>query len=217
MLIKPKIFGAKGFFRIYTKRSGSLGIQCNSYRIIRHYSKVQRCTSEELTLSKGSMHQAKLVRVAQGSVFDVAVWTLRRDSPTYGRHATVVIKLDTKSPYFSFLKDFAHTVICTSLRQCPVFNIVCGACYPSCVAEGIRYDDPSLSVRRHWIHAPYRVVVTEDLALPLFSEIRMSRKKILITGSSWPGRDSMSSINQGKYWVWIVILHLELRMIIFNG
>ena len=50
--------------------------------------------------------QAKLVRVIKGSVLDVAV-DLRSNSPTYGRHCSIVIS-DKNLKSFYIPKGFAH-------------------------------------------------------------------------------------------------------------
>jgi len=59
-----------------------------------------------LHYQKGEFAQAKLVRVVQGRVLDVAV-DIRPDSPTYGKYVSVELSSDNKRLFF-IPKGFAH-------------------------------------------------------------------------------------------------------------
>ena len=52
-----------------------------------------------LHFQKGVYAQAKLVRVVQGAVLDVAV-DLRLESPTYGQHFSIELSSETKKQLF---------------------------------------------------------------------------------------------------------------------
>lgn len=59
-----------------------------------------------LHYQKGEFSQAKLVRVIKGEVWDVAV-DLRRSSPTFGRHVSMLLSEKNKRQFF-IPRGFAH-------------------------------------------------------------------------------------------------------------
>ena len=59
-----------------------------------------------LHYQKDNTAQAKLVRIIQGKVLDVAV-DLRKDSPTYGRHVLIELSEENKRQFF-IPRGFAH-------------------------------------------------------------------------------------------------------------
>ena len=59
-----------------------------------------------LHYQKGSLSQAKLVRVIKGKVLDVAV-DIRQSSPTFGKHVMVELSEDNKRQLF-IPRGFAH-------------------------------------------------------------------------------------------------------------
>lgn len=75
--------------------------------------------------------QSKLVRVSQGSVFDVAV-DLRKESPTYGKWYGVILSAENKLQLY-IPAEFAHGYLV--LEDNTVFNYKCGHIY-SPQAEG---------------------------------------------------------------------------------
>lgn len=166
VLIKPKIFGDERgyFFESYAKKDlEAAGIQCEFIQDNQAFS--SKGVLRGLHYQKESYAQAKLVRVTQGSVFDVAV-DIRRDSPTYGQYATVVLS-DTNHHIFFIPKGFAHGYLV--LSDSALFQYKCDAYYHPAAEGGIRYDDPSLSVPWPSLNTPYQVSA-KDLALPLFNE-----------------------------------------------
>lgn len=116
-----------------------------------------------LHFQKGEMAQAKLVRVAQGKVLDVAV-DLRKNSPTYGKHFSIV--LDDSNNYQLFVpRGFAHGFAVLSKKV--IFCYKCDNYYNKASEGGIVYNDATLNI--DW-HLPQEdIIVSEkDKQLPAF-------------------------------------------------
>ena len=91
----PKRHGDhRGFFsEVYNKRTlAAAGINIDFVQG-NHSLSAERGTVRGLHFQVPPFAQDKLVRVARGSVFDVAV-DLRRGSPTYGQHVSVVLSAE---------------------------------------------------------------------------------------------------------------------------
>ena len=86
--------------------------------------------------------QAKLIRVVQGRIYDVAV-DLRADSPSYGEWFGVELSADNQTQLF-LPKGFAHGYSVLSERAIVQYKV--DAPYKSQAESGIRYNDPDLGV-----------------------------------------------------------------------
>jgi dTDP-4-dehydrorhamnose 3,5-epimerase len=111
------------------------------------------------------MAQGKLVRVARGSVIDVAV-DIRRGSPHYGHHQKVFLS-DENQRMFWIPPGFAHGFI--SLEEHTVFCYKCTNVYSKEHEGAIRWDDPDLNI--DW-GTDHPVVSARDAAAPLFRELQ---------------------------------------------
>ena len=110
--------------------------------------------------------QAKLVRVLQGEILDVAV-DLRKNSATYGQYFSVILSADNKKqlmvPY-----GFAHGFSVLSESASVLYKV--DQLYHKESERGIRYDDRILAI--DWQLEPNEIIVSEkDLILPSFNEI----------------------------------------------
>lgn len=142
IVVEPKAFGdARGFFlETYAEsRYREAGIterfvQANHSRSRRgvlrglHYQLVQP--------------QGKLVSVARGSVFDVAV-DIRRGSPTFGKSYGVVLD-DVTHRQMYVSPGFAHGFVVLS-GECDFFYQVTDYYHPAS-EQGIAWDDPALGI-----------------------------------------------------------------------
>lgn len=164
LVIEPAIFAdERGFFcETYNEeRYRSMGISqkfCQDnmskscYGVIRglHYQ-----------LNPSS--QAKLVSVAVGKVYDVAV-DLRKDSATYGQWFGVELD-DVKRRQFLIPRGFAHGFSVLSPEA--IFTYKCDNLYDKQAEGGIRFDDPDLAI--DWkIPADKRIISEKDLRHPFF-------------------------------------------------
>jgi dTDP-4-dehydrorhamnose 3,5-epimerase len=109
--------------------------------------------------------QAKLVRCARGSVWDVAV-DLRRSSPTFGRWWGIDLSDENHLQVF-VPPGFAHGFCVTSEVADVVYR--CGAYYDAQAERGIAWDSPELAIA--WpTDAP--LLSERDRANPAFSQYR---------------------------------------------
>ncbi len=114
---------------------------------------------------KGEFSQAKLVRVLEGTVLDVAV-DLRKNSPTFGRHLAVELSAENKRQLL-IPRGFGHGF--SVLSETAVFAYKCDNIYNKASEGGIRYDDPALGI--DWkVDANKAILSEKDKVLPLMEE-----------------------------------------------
>ena len=119
-----------------------------------------------LHFQSGEMAQAKLVRVVEGEVLDVAV-DLRPESASYGQWFSILLSAENKLQLF-VPRGFAHGYVV--LSETAEFVYKCDNYYSKAHEGGIRFDDPSLNI--DWNFDLSEVLVSEkDLALP-YLEVR---------------------------------------------
>lgn len=143
-ILEPKVFGdSRGYFMEAWQRADferHIGpvdfLQDNE-------SKSSRGVLRGLHYQQGEWSQAKLVRVIQGRVLDVAV-DLRRTSPTYGRHIVVELS-DENHRQFFIPRGFAHGFLVLSPEA--IFSYKVDNPYHPEAEQCIRYDDPTLNIQ----------------------------------------------------------------------
>ena len=86
--------------------------------------------------------QAKLVRVLEGEVFDVAV-DMRKDSPTFGKWVGVVLS-DKNKRQFMIPRGFAHGFLV--LSEFATFCYKCDEIYHPEDEGGIMWNDPDIGI-----------------------------------------------------------------------
>jgi dTDP-4-dehydrorhamnose 3,5-epimerase len=110
--------------------------------------------------------QAKLVRVIEGSVLDVAV-DIRKSSSTFGKHVAVELTGDNKLQMF-IPHGFAHGFVV--LSDSATFSYKVDNYFTQEYDHGIAFDDKHLSI--NWNLPRKALQLSEkDLNLPLLSEI----------------------------------------------
>lgn len=109
--------------------------------------------------------QAKLLRVTQGAVFDVAV-DIRKGSATYGRHVAVELSAENWTQIYVPV-GFAHGY-CTLTENTEVLYKV-SADYAPAEEGGLIWDDPDLGI--DWpIRAGEATLSARDREWPRFRE-----------------------------------------------
>jgi dTDP-4-dehydrorhamnose 3,5-epimerase len=112
--------------------------------------------------------QAKLVRVLQGEVLDVAV-DIRPDSKTYGAHVAVVLSAENNRQLF-IPRGFAHGFLV--LSDTATFFYKCDNLYNKESEGGLIYNDPTVGI--NWSMNKEDLIISEkDIVLP---ELKNCRK-----------------------------------------
>ena len=142
-ILEPRVFeDARGyFFESYSKaKFEAAGLY---YDFVQdNQSKSSYGTVRGLHFQKGEHAQAKLVRVLEGTVLDVAV-DLRKGSPTYGKHVAVELSAENKRQLM-IPRGFAHGF--SVLSETAIFAYKCDNLYCKESEGGIRFDDPALGI-----------------------------------------------------------------------
>jgi len=163
LVLEPRVFrDDRGFFletfRAEILRSAGVNVafvQDNHSRSVEHTIRALHFQT--------SPGQAKLVRCARGSVFDVAV-DLRKSSPTFGR--TFTVELSEENHLQLFLPvGFAHGFCVTS--KVADFVYKCSNYYDPSTERGIAWDSPELAIR--WPTST-PILADRDRGNPTFSE-----------------------------------------------
>lgn len=165
-IIEPRIFtDDRGyFFESYSKAAfEAAGLH---YDFVQdNQSKSVYGTVRGLHFQKGEHAQAKLVRVLEGTVLDVAV-DLRRTSHTYGQYVAVELSADNNRQLL-IPRGFAHGF--SVLSETAVFAYKCDNLYCRESEGGIRFDDPTLAI--DWRIDPAKALTSDkDKLHPYFSE-----------------------------------------------
>ncbi|MFV5685809.1 dTDP-4-dehydrorhamnose 3,5-epimerase [Flavobacterium sp. GB2R13] len=167
VIITPRVFeDSRGyFFEAYNQAQfHENGINYQFIQDNQSFSK--RGVIRGLHLQINPFAQAKLVRVLEGEILDVAV-DLRKNSTTYGQHFSVVLSAENKKQLM-VPHGFAHGFSVLSETASVMYKV--DQLYHKDSERGIRYDDPTLAI--DWQVNPDEVIVSEkDLILPNFDQI----------------------------------------------
>jgi len=110
--------------------------------------------------------QDKLVRVARGSIFDVAV-DVRSNSPTYGRWLGLVLSSEEGNQLL-IPRGFAHGFVALEDDTDVLYKVT--APYSPTLERTVRYDDPALGI--DWpIDRSEIILSPKDEAAPLLADI----------------------------------------------
>jgi dTDP-4-dehydrorhamnose 3,5-epimerase len=157
------------FFESFNQQRFASLIGLNVSFVQDNQSKSTRGVLRGIHYQQGEHAQAKLVRVLEGVVLDVAV-DLRADSPTFGQWETVELTGDNHVQFF-VPRGFGHGFVV--LSETATFFYKCDNFYNKASEGGIIYNDASLNI--DWKINENEVLLSDkDKVLPTFNEIKHS-------------------------------------------
>jgi len=156
VIIEPLVFGDERgyFFESFNSELFKKEV-CNTDFVQDNESKSKYGVLRGLHFQKGKYAQAKLVRVVKGSVLDVAV-DIRKGSPTFGKHVSVVLTEDNKRQFF-ISRGFAHGFAVLSDEA--IFQYKCDNYYAPQHEGAIAWDDPDLEI--DWQIPVNKIILSE--------------------------------------------------------
>lgn len=143
-IIEPDVFGdSRGWFveQYNAERYRASGIDAEFVQDNESLS--SKGVVRGLHWQAGEHCQAKLVRVIQGAVWDVAV-DIRKGSPTFGKYESVVLTGDNKLQLF-IPRGFAHGFVV--LEDNTLFSYKCDNLYCKESERGLMFNDPAIGIK----------------------------------------------------------------------
>ena len=155
------------FFESFNKQKFDSLTGINTTFVQDNQSKSTRGVLRGLHFQKGEHAQAKLVRVLEGSVLDVAV-DLRKDSPTFGQYEAVELTEDNHLQFF-IPRGFAHGFIV--LSETATFFYKCDNFYNKESDGGVIYNDTTINI--DWkIDTKDLILSEKDINQPSLEQIK---------------------------------------------
>lgn len=168
-ILEPKIFSdARGYFmESFNEQTFQKGIGQHVHFVQDNQSYSTKGVLRGLHYQCGVHAQAKLVRVLQGEVLDVAV-DIRPGSETYGQYVAEVLSAENQRQLF-VPRGFAHGFVV--LSETATFFYKCDNFYDKESEGGILYSDPALGI--DWRLPEAELLISEkDVVLPTFENAR---------------------------------------------
>jgi len=167
LILEPQVYGdVRGFFiESFNQREFDAAIGRHVEFVQDNHSRSGRGVLRGLHYQLPPHAQGKLVRVASGRVFDVAV-DLRRSSATFARWAAVELSDDNQRQLW-IPPGFAHGFLV--LSDSADFLYKTTDYYAPAADRGLRWDDPALAVA--WPDAGVASVLSaRDRAAPMLHD-----------------------------------------------
>ena len=156
IIVEPKVFeDDRGyFFESYNEAEFVANGIPNKF-VQDNQSKSSYGVIRGLHCQLGEHAQAKLVRVLQGKVLDVAV-DARPNSSTFGKYVAVELSAENKRQLF-IPRGFLHGF--SVLSETAIFAYKCDNLYNKSSEFGIRYDDPEIGI--DWKIPAEKIITSE--------------------------------------------------------
>lgn len=162
-ILEPKIINdERGYFmESFNAKTFQEGIGQNVTFVQDNQSFSTRGVLRGLHYQCGEHAQAKLVRVLQGEVLDVAV-DLRPESETFGQYEAVLLSSENQKQFF-LPRGFAHGFLV--LSETATFFYKCDNFYNKESEGGLIYNDETLNI--NWDFPSQDLIISEkDQVLP---------------------------------------------------
>lgn len=168
-LIEPKIIqDERGYFmESFNERTFQKGVNQDVHFVQDNQSFSTKGVLRGLHYQTGVHAQAKLVRVLQGEVLDVAV-DIRPNSPSFGQHISVLLSGENQTQFF-IPRGFAHGFLV--LSETATFFYKCDNFYNKESEGGIIFNDLQLGI--DWQFPKTDLLISEkDQLLPTFEKAK---------------------------------------------
>lgn len=156
-IIEPKIIlDERGYFmESFNEKTFQNGIGQAVHFVQDNQSFSTKGVLRGLHYQTGEYAQAKLVRVLQGEVLDVAV-DIRPDSPTFGQYEAVILSGENQKQFF-VPRGFAHGFLV--LSETATFFYKCDNFYNKESEGGIIYNDENINI--NWQFSLEDLIISE--------------------------------------------------------
>ncbi len=170
-IIHEKVHGdARGYFiETYNQRDFKAATGLDIEFVQDNQSRSTKGVLRGLHMQRGSSAQAKLVRVLEGAVLDIAV-DLRKGSPSFGQHYAIELTANNHKQFF-VPAGFAHGFVV--LSETATFFYKVDKFYEPGNEVGIMYNDKDLNI--DWRLSESEIILSEkDKTLGSFAEYAAS-------------------------------------------
>ena len=166
-IVHEKVHGdARGYFiETFNQRDFNAASGLDILFVQDNQSRSSKGVLRGLHMQRGAAAQAKLVRVLEGSVLDIAV-DLRKGSPSFGQHYAIELTADNHKQFF-VPAGFAHGFVV--LSEAATFFYKVDKFYEPGNEVGIMYNDKYLNI--NWQLADNEIILSEkDKTLGSFAD-----------------------------------------------
>lgn len=170
-IVHEKVHGdARGYFiETFNQRDFKAASGLDVQFVQDNQSRSSKGVLRGLHMQRGAAAQAKLVRVLEGSVLDIAV-DLRKGSPSFGQHFAIELTSENRKQFY-VPAGFAHGFVV--LSDSATFFYKVDKFYEPGNEVGIMYNDADLNI--DWKLATHEIILSEkDKILGSFAEYAAS-------------------------------------------
>ncbi|TDS13685.1 dTDP-4-dehydrorhamnose 3,5-epimerase [Sphingobacterium paludis] len=167
-ILEPTKFGdSRGyFFESFNEQTFNKLTGAETHFVQDNQSYSTRGVLRGLHAQAGDHAQAKLVRVLEGKVIDVAV-DARPDSETFGQHVAIELSAENNLQFF-VPRGFLHGFVV--LSDTATFFYKCDNFYNKESECGVKFDDPALGI--DWVVSADELIISDkDQVLPSFDTV----------------------------------------------